>query len=212
LRATLDPGSVRPVSGPADKLIANAAKTALAPLGLVRKRRSRTWIDDHGWWLINVEFQPSSYAKGCYLNIGTQHLWVTRGYLCLDEMERPLGGATFVSFTGDEDAFATAMCGVAATAAEAVEQRRRRHGEGRDALIALTAGPDDLDAGIAATLLGDADRARVRFNGRIHPAHQTWADEYSAMDADAARARASQVIAAERTALRLPHLPISHAW
>ncbi len=203
---------MRPVSGPADKLIANAAKTALAPLGLVRKRRSRTWIDDHGWWLINVEFQPSSYAKGCYLNIGTQHLWVTRGYLCLDEMERPLGGATFVSFTGDEDAFATAMCGVAATAAEAVEQRRRRHGEGRDALIALTAGPDDLDAGIAATLLGDADRARVRFNGRIHPAHQTWADEYSAMDADAARARASQVIAAERTALRLPHLPISHAW
>ncbi len=200
------------MSGPADKLIANAAKTALAPLGLVRKRRSRTWIDDHGWWLINVEFQPSSYAKGCYLNIGTQHLWVTRGYLCLDEMERPLGGATFVSFTGDEDAFATAMCGVAATAAEAVEQRRRRHGEGRDALIALTAGPDDLDAGIAATLLGDADRARVRFNGRIHPAHQTWADEYSAMDADAARARASQVIAAERTALRLPHLPISHAW
>lgn len=203
---------MRHVSGPADKLIADAAKTALAPLGLVFKGRSRTWIDDHGWWLINVEFQPSSYATGCYLNVGTQHLWVTRGYLCLDEMERPLGGSTFVTFTGDEDAFVTAMRGVAATAAEAVEERRRRHGEGRDALIALTYGPDDLDAGIAATLLGDADRARVRFNGQIHPAYQAWADEYSAMDAEAARARASQVIAAERAALRLPDLPISDAW
>lgn len=198
------------MSGPADKLIADAAKTALAPLGLVRKGRSRTWIDDHGWWLINVEFQPSSYATGCYLNVGTQHLWVTRGYLCLDEMERPLGGTTFVTFTGDEDAFATAMSGVAATAAEAVEERRRRHGEGRDALVALTDGPDDLDAGIAATLLGDTGRARALFNGQIPPAYQAWANEYSAMDADAARARASQVIAAERTALRLP--PIPDAW
>ena len=198
------------MSGPEDKLIADAAKTALAPLGLVRKGRSRTWIDDHGWWLINVEFQPSSYDKGCYLNVGTQHLWVTRGYLCLDEMERPLGGTTFVTFTGDEDAFATAMRGVTATAAAAVEERRRRHGGGRDALIALTDGPDDLDAGIASTLLSDTGRARTRFNGPIHPAYQAWADEYSAMDADAARARASQVIAAERTALRLP--PIPDAW
>lgn len=195
-----------------DKLIADAAKTALAPLGLVRKGRSRTWIDDHGWWLINVEFQTSSDAKGCYLNVGTEHLWETRGYLCFDEMERPLGGTTFVTLTGDEDAFAIAMRGVAATAAEAVEERRRRHGDGRDALIALTGGPDDLDAEIAATLLGDADRARVRFNGQIHPAYQTWADEYSAMDADAARARGSQVVAEERTALRLPHIPVSDAW
>jgi hypothetical protein len=61
-------------------------------------------------------------------------------------------------------------------------------------------------------LLGDADCARTRFNGKIHPAYQAWADEYSVMDADAARSRASQVIAEERTALRLPHLPISDAW
>ncbi len=159
-----------------------------------------------------MSVQPSSYAKGCYLNVGTQHLWVARGYLCLDEMERPLGGTTFVTFIGDEDAFATAMRGVAATAAEAVEERRRRHGEGRDALVALTDGPDDLDAGIAATLLGDADCARARFKGQIPPAYQAWAEEYSAMDADAARSRASQVIAEERSALRLPQLPISDAW
>ena len=193
-------------------MISDAAKAVLAPLGLSRKGRSRTWIDDHGWWLVNVEFQPSSHAKGCYLNVGTQHLWVARGYFCFDDMERPLGGTTFVAFTGDEDAFARAMRKVVAAAAEAVVGRRRRHGEGRDALAALAAGSDDLDAGIAATLLGEASRARARFNGRIHAADQTWADEYSALDADAARSRASEVIAEERTALGLRPARTPSAW
>ena len=200
------------MTGPADRVISDAAKAVLAPLGLSRKGRSRTWIDDHGWWLVNVEFQPSSHAKGCYLNVGTQHLWVARGYFCFGDMERPLGGTAFAAFTGDEDAFASAMRTVVAAAAEAVVGRRRRHGEGRDALAALAAGSDDLDAGIAATLLGEASRARARFNGRIHPADQTWADEYSALDADGARSRASEVIAEERTALGLRQVLTPSAW
>lgn len=32
----------------------------LAPLGVRRRSRSRTWLDDHGWWLGIVEFQPSA--------------------------------------------------------------------------------------------------------------------------------------------------------
>ena len=56
-------------------LIAAGARRHLGPLGLTRKGRSRHWIDDHGWWLVNVEFQPSGFGKGSYLNVGAQFLW-----------------------------------------------------------------------------------------------------------------------------------------
>ena len=53
-----------------NKLIASAAKDALTPLGLKRQGKSRIWYDDHGWWSIVVEFQPSSWSRGTFLNVG----------------------------------------------------------------------------------------------------------------------------------------------
>jgi hypothetical protein len=44
-------------------------------MGLTQKGRSRTWLDDHGWWVGVVEFQPSSWSKGSYLNVGVCWLW-----------------------------------------------------------------------------------------------------------------------------------------
>ena len=44
-------------------------------MGVVQKGRSRTWLDDHGWWLGVVEFQPSSWSRGSYLNVGVMWLW-----------------------------------------------------------------------------------------------------------------------------------------
>jgi hypothetical protein len=55
--------------------IALAAKRVLAPLGCVRKGRSRTWLDDHGWWTGVIEFQPSGWSKGSYLNVAACYLW-----------------------------------------------------------------------------------------------------------------------------------------
>ena len=52
-----------------------AAREALRPMGLQRKGRSRTWWDDHGWWLTVVEFQPSGFDKASYLNVGICWLW-----------------------------------------------------------------------------------------------------------------------------------------
>jgi TrkA-C domain len=63
------------------KLIARAARAKLGPLGLLRRGQSRLWIDDRGWWTINVEFQPSRFTKRSYLNVGHQHLWVRRNHL-----------------------------------------------------------------------------------------------------------------------------------
>lgn len=200
------------MTGPTDKLIAAAAKTGLAPLGVRRKGRSRTWIDDHGWWLINVEFQPSSWATGCYLNVGTQHLWVPRGHLCFENHERPLGGSHFVEFTGDEDSFATAMIDVVDAAASAVRRLRDRHGEGLDALRSLASDADDLIAGVAATVLGDRNVAQARLRGQVHPAYAAVALEYLSLDADDARAKAAETIALERQTLRLLPLTVPPPW
>jgi hypothetical protein len=51
------------------QIIAAAARRALAPVGFWRKGRSRVWLSDHGFWLTVVEFQPSGFGKGSYLNV-----------------------------------------------------------------------------------------------------------------------------------------------
>jgi hypothetical protein len=58
-----------------DKLLASAAREILAPLGFQQKGRSRLWFADHGWWLIVVEFQPSGWSRGSYLNVAAKWLW-----------------------------------------------------------------------------------------------------------------------------------------
>ena len=60
--------------------IATAAKSVLAPLGCIRKGRSRVWLDDQGWWVGKIEFQPSSCSKGSYLNVGASYLWCQRRF------------------------------------------------------------------------------------------------------------------------------------
>ena len=58
-----------------NNIINVAAKNCLAPEGLFRKGNSRCWIDDNDWFMIQVEFQPSAYGQGSYLNVGIDFLW-----------------------------------------------------------------------------------------------------------------------------------------
>jgi hypothetical protein len=60
---------------PHNRIITQAAREVLRPLGLRQKGRSRTWLDDRGWWVGLVEFQPFSWSKGSYLNVGVTWLW-----------------------------------------------------------------------------------------------------------------------------------------
>ena len=69
-------------------LLAIAAKQTLAPLGLTRKGKSRLWIDDRGFWLFVVEFQPSGWSKGSYLNVSASWLWKGTDYLAFDVYNR----------------------------------------------------------------------------------------------------------------------------
>jgi hypothetical protein len=66
------------------RLITAAAKSILRPIGCFQKGRSRTWLDDHGWWVGVIEFQPSSWSRGSYLNVGACFLWYEKNYYSFD--------------------------------------------------------------------------------------------------------------------------------
>jgi hypothetical protein len=83
------------------KLINKAAREVLKPAGLVRKGQSRVWLDDNGWWLTLIEFQPSSWTKGTYLNVGVSWLWYLKEYMSFDIGYRQ---SSFIEFK-DEDSF-----------------------------------------------------------------------------------------------------------
>ena len=185
-------------------IIAREAKEALSPLGLTRRGRSRVWIDDRGWWLINVEFQPSDWGKGCYLNVGHQHLWVKRDHLVFEDHERPLGGTSFVQFRGDEVEFASAVSQASRVAADAVLRRRSAHGEAKKALRRVADSRDDLNGGIAAAVLGKGKLAEKRLRGLVHPAYQDQAAQFMGLDQDQADTLARQSVTITRQLLRLP--------
>jgi len=102
--------------------IAASAKQVLGPLGLTRKGRSRTWLDDHGWWLGVVEFQPSAWGPGSYLNVGAMFLWRPTDQLAFEILDRV---ADFSPATDQAD-FQVALETKAEQAAQAVLTLRQR--------------------------------------------------------------------------------------
>ena len=89
-------------------------------MGLFQKGRSRTWLDDHGWWVCVVEFQPSGWSRGSYLNVGCMWLWCEKGYLSFDEGSRV---ESFSKFQ-DHEQFENEALRLAVRAAEEVERYR----------------------------------------------------------------------------------------
>jgi hypothetical protein len=63
------------VATPHSRILNRVARETLRPLGAIQKGTSRTWLDDHGWWLGVVEFQASSRGRGSFLNVGVMWLW-----------------------------------------------------------------------------------------------------------------------------------------
>jgi len=58
-----------------NRLISNVAREKLIGEGLTQKGRSRLWYFSGDYYLILVEFQPSSWDKGTYLNVGINFNW-----------------------------------------------------------------------------------------------------------------------------------------
>ena len=162
---------------PHTKLLNAAAKEVLGPLALRRKGRSRVWLDDQGWWLGVVEFQPSSWSRGSYLNVGVGWLWSgvgsgrtefggTIGWsFSLDDgyTGRVLlpNGRQFIEYESDEQ-FVPLAREMASVAAERVRQQRELLRTPADAAAALLSGVDisaGRDTAIALALVGRRDEA-----------------------------------------------------
>jgi hypothetical protein len=151
-----------------DKLIAEAAKSVLSPLGFQRKRRSRLWFADHDWWLAIADFQPSAWGRGAYLNVAAKWLWRGDAVWSFDFSFHPGARAgDFVEFE-NELQFREHMLGLAQAAA--VEARRLT-----DAFPSIRAAADQLrlrarfdgwdlyHAAVAAFLAGRSEEARRYF-------------------------------------------------
>ncbi len=63
-----------------NKLLKKIAKERLKSYGIFQHGQSRTFLYDRGWFTIVIEFQPSSWSKGTYLNIGVDFNFYPRDY------------------------------------------------------------------------------------------------------------------------------------
>ena len=110
-----------------NKIINAAAKKILAPEGLFRVGSSRRWIDDNGYFVIQVEFQPSAYDRGSYLNVGIGFLWeASKGLnetLAFNIGYR-VDKAGYASYRGNDAAYEKKMEDFAEAAMEKVREYR----------------------------------------------------------------------------------------
>ena len=168
--------------------MAAAGKAALEPLGFRRKSQSRVWLADRGFWLSIVEFQPSGWSKGSYLNVAAHWLWdfhVPLGYnYILDDVR------AWVAFK-DTEQFQPLAEQLAARAAEASHVLERRFAtvvEAAEVLIARAeeyasegkrAGWPEYDAGVAAGLVGRPDVAQ-RMLSAVAQSFANWQPDWVA--------------------------------
>ena len=90
-------------SGSHNKIIKSVCKEILLPVGIFQKGTSRVYFDDNGYFLTMIEFQPSSWSCGTYLNIGLSFLWYERNFFAYDFS--PFIGAramNYVEYQNDE--------------------------------------------------------------------------------------------------------------
>lgn len=202
---------------PHTQLLTAAARRIFRPLGLQQRGRSRTWLDDHGWWVIVVEFQPSGWSKGSYLNVGAMWLWFEKDYFSFDYGSRVENFAPYE----DEAQFTPLAESLARRAAEEVARLRLLFTSVQTAARQLAAKSpmgfwDSFHAGLASGLAGESAQAH-RFLGEVAGTddQRDWAQsaaslarEYSLAleDLPGFRLRIGTVIRRARELLRLPEV------
>lgn len=167
---------------PHSKLINKVAREVLKPIGVKRKGQSRIWLDDHGWWITVVEFQPSAWAKGTYLNVGINWQWYPQDYFSFDLGYREAG---FVEYNSD-DQFEPKARELAELAKSKVEEFRSQLSDQMKAKeYVINATKDnkgnlwgEFNRGMACTISGSKDQALTFFNQVIEiPDDVEWAVE-----------------------------------
>ena len=206
-----------------NSLLAASAKTHLTPLGFKRKGRSRLWFKDMDWWLIVIEFQPSSWSKGSYLNVAAMWLWWAKDYWSFDEGGRV---GNFREFKENEqfslaaDQLARAAC----TQAIALEDRFNSVETTATYLQSrITQNPWSLYNAFAAALAAGQAALASQYSAQLQECPETapWILDLKAKARTLlheANLRESQqeVVAVEvqrcRELLKLPTVPLKSLW
>lgn len=111
--------------------INRVARAALEPMGFQQRGRSRFWYDDHGWRAFFVDFQPSSWSKGTYCNVGVMFLWNPREvspgqHWVFDESQRVTVGWEFASHDKNSTGFEGSVAALIAGAVTEILRFRSR--------------------------------------------------------------------------------------
>lgn len=169
-----------------NKLIAQKAKEALKPLGFIRSGKSRIWYKDNGWWAVVVEFQPSSFSRGTYVNVSVSHfLYESAGWAF--HIPNRLEG--FASAEDDLD-FDQKIEGMAAEAASLSKELLEKYSD-IDAFIDWYSNLDrrsiwdEYYSGVFKSLSGDFSGAKAHFQIIENSCYEfTWqkAVRYRALD------------------------------
>lgn len=159
-----------------NKLIAGTAREALSPMGLKRAGKSRLWYDDNGWWCIVVEFQPSSWSKGTYLNVGVSWLLFEKAHWTFDVGYRE----QVFSPARAEQQFSDALSRIAAHAGQCIRDYREKFTTTQSAhrhyqSIELVTHWDYYHAAVIAALAGEVSIARRHFDSLLsQPRSYRW--------------------------------------
>ena len=199
---------------PHGRLIAVAARQQLAPLGLVRKGRSRLWLGDRSWYLVVVEFQPSSYSNGSYLNAGACFLWYPGEHPSFDLGDRVEDFHPYESERQFE-AVATSLAARAAAEVKSLDSRLTSFGSAAGSLLPESLWWRSYHRAVALALAGEPDAAQKLFRS-IRSAVQhdspSWVRDLSEQcaeleqllpRADGFRAKIAELINARRQQLKL---------
>jgi hypothetical protein len=208
--------SVSLASAPGLAVLERAAHAALAPRGLEKLPGTTAWLDDHGWWVVVVEFETTP-ARGTTLVIYADFLWHVR-----DRPARTVGAR--VRERGrllDQDGAELAIrqesaADVAPLAAQMVARAVEELTAWRAAFPTLQSWAGYLDgsaeegsvwreydAAVATALAGDDARARLWFD-RVFD-HPVRPDLFAEPDPDAV-AEAQRVAVSLTAQLGEPHV------
>lgn len=154
------------------RLLTEAGRQVLEPLGIVQRGRSRVWLDDHGWWVGLVEFQPSGFSKGASLNVGVTWCWTVAEHpvfsFALGHREDG-----YVEYESDEQ-FAPEARSFVMRAVDRVQQLRARlstldaaANEARQEAERVGAGWPAWDAGVALGLATGEPEASAEWFRRV---------------------------------------------
>jgi|HubBroStandDraft_1064217.scaffolds.fasta_scaffold30795_2 hypothetical protein len=146
------------------RLLEKAAREILSPLGLRQKGRSRIWLDDRVWWIGIVEFQPSEFSKGSYLNVGCMWLWHIHSHIAYSRIDRIEEFQRYES----EAQFGPVAESLAHQAKDAIERYRKEFKDIKAVRESYLRMPkrtfwQAYDAGVACGLCGDSARAVKSF-------------------------------------------------